>query len=88
MNRYIKVENNIITEYTLEEFLASHVGANICDIFTGEISEKLLSNYNVYPVIPCAKRVDEEDGYIIEEGVPKFVDGKWIQNWEKRKLNT
>jgi hypothetical protein len=47
--------------------------------------EKLLANYNVYPLITEAKPIINEDE-IVEESTPEFIDGEWHQTWHIRKL--
>lgn len=75
--RYYKVENGIPREYSIEQLLQDNLGANICDSLIGEISEELLSNYNVYKLVECPPL--DVDGCV--EGDPIFVNGRVIQTW-------
>ena len=84
MAKYVIVKNNIGINYSISQLLKDNPGVAICYPYTGEISEILLKKYNVYPLIECPE-IDEEDGYIIEEGSPKNIDGLWIQTWNKKK---
>lgn len=84
--RYFKIVNNTPIEYSIEQLLIDHPGAQICDIFLGTLSEKMLKSYNVYPLIECPKINIEEDEQNIEiiEGDPIFKDGRLIQTWVKK----
>jgi hypothetical protein len=75
--RYYKVEDGIPKEYSIEQLLKDHIGANICDPFIGEISEKLLLNYNVYKLIECPPL--DIDNCI--EGEPIFENNQVNQTW-------
>ncbi len=87
MAKYIKIKNNIGISYSIEQLLEDNIGATVCHLYSGELSEELLKTYDVYPLIE-SKKPDDQEGYIIEEGSPKHVGGVWIQTWIKRKLNT
>lgn len=82
--RYIKVVNNIPTDYSIEQLLIDYPNATIYKN-TQMPNEQLLANYDVYPLIteaPTQLREDET----AEEGVPEFRDGERHQTWLVRKL--
>lgn len=75
--RYYKIENNIPVEYSIEQLLEDHPGAQICDVFLGELSENMLKNYNVYRLIECPK-IDSDN---CTEGTPILQNDILIQTW-------
>jgi hypothetical protein len=77
MTKYIKIENNNPIEYSIEQLLEDHPGCQICDIFLGEIDNKLLEKYNVFPLVECPPI----DGDHVQEGIPILVNGRWSQTW-------
>jgi hypothetical protein len=84
MSRYIKIENNEIMDYSIEQLLIDYPDAVIY-YRTQMPNEKLLSIYNVYPLITEAKPHYEEDE-TVEEGTPVFENNEWHQTWNVRKL--
>jgi len=85
MLRYIKIIDNQPIHYTTEQLFIDHPDATI---YTNSSmpNEKLLLNYDVYPLITEAQPYCEEDE-VAEEGTPVFDNGEWYQTWQVRKLN-
>ena len=79
--RYIKLENNIPTEYTLEQLFQDYPDAVIYKE-SQMPDEQLLLNYNVYPLITTA----QPDGDVLTEGVPVLVGHEWHQTWTSRSF--
>ena len=78
--RFIKLENNIPINYTIEQLFIDHPNAVIYE-YNNEMPEpKLLEKYNVYPLVTT--RMPEDD--VVEEGVPEFKDNEWYQTWTSR----
>jgi len=82
--RYIKLENNIPVDYSIEQLFKDYPDAVIYHK-TKKPNEKLLANYNVFPLITEPKPYLQEDE-TAEEGRPEFTDGEWHQTWRIRKL--
>lgn len=80
--RYIKVVDNTPIEYSIEQLLIDIPDAVIYKK-TQKPNEKLLANYNVYPLITTEKPF-VHDGETLVEGTPQFKDGEWQQTWSKR----
>lgn len=82
--RYIKVENNTPIQYSLEQLFIDYPNAVIYKM-SKMPNEKLLANYNVYPLItePAPQVAPDETA---EEGMPEFRDGEWHQTWATRQL--
>lgn len=82
--RHIKVKDNQITNYSIEQLFIDYPDAII---YNGSQmpNEKLLANYDIYPLITEAKPQLAEDE-TAEEGVPEFIQGEWHQTWTIRKL--
>lgn len=82
--RHIKVKDNQITNYSIEQLFIDYPDAVI---YNGSQmpNEKLLANYDVYPLITEAKPQLAEDE-TAEEGIPEFIQGEWHQTWIVRKL--
>jgi len=82
--RYVKLENDVPKNYSIEQLLLEHPGAEIYHL--SEMPNKeLLANYNVYPLVTEAMPTINEDE-IADEGVPEFRDNEWHQTWKIRKL--
>jgi hypothetical protein len=82
--RYIKLENNTLINYTIEQLLADHPDAVIYKN-TKMPSAQLLANYNVYPLITTPAPLETDDT-VASEGVPEFKDNEWHQTWVTRTL--
>lgn len=82
--RYIKVENNIPIDYSIEQLFEDCPTANIYKR-SRMPSEKLLANYNVYPLITEPVPETKEDETAVES-TPEFRNGEWHQTWTARKL--
>lgn len=82
--RYIKVENNVPKDYTIEQLLIDYPDAVIYKR-SQMPNEKLLANYNVYPLITEAIPTLNEDEKA-EESIPEFQNGEWHQTWIVKKL--
>jgi hypothetical protein len=77
--RYIKIENNIPVDYTIEQLFQDHPYAVIYK--TSQMpNEQLLANYGVYPLITTTK----PDGDVVIEGIPELVGREWNQTWISR----
>tara|TARA_B110000977_G_C10963415_1_gene449449 strand:- start:479 stop:973 length:495 start_codon:yes stop_codon:yes gene_type:complete len=84
MLRYIKIIDNQPINYTTEQLFIDHPDATIYTN-TSMPNEKLLLNYDVYPLITEARpRCEEEQ--VAEEGPPVFDNGEWHQTWQVRNL--
>ena len=81
MIRYIKIENDLPKDYTLNELFTDYPNAIIYKN-SKMPNEHLLSKYNVYPLITTEPPI----GDVVEEGIPVFKDNEWIQTWTVRKL--
>lgn len=81
--RYVKVENNIPTDYSLGELFTDFPNAVVYKN-SQMPNQELLANYNVYPLItePQPPLTDDE---VAEESTPVFFQGEWHQKWEVRK---
>ena len=79
--RYIKLENNIPAEYTLEQLFQDYPDAVIYKN-SQMPDEQLLLNYNVYPLITT----DRPNGDVAIEGVPILVGHEWHQTWSSRSF--
>lgn len=82
--KYIKIIDNQPINYTLEQLFIDHPDATIYKR-SSMPNEKLLSNYDVYPLITEAQPRCEEY-QIAEEGTPVFDEGEWHQTWHVRNL--
>ena len=82
--RYIKLINNEPINYTIEELFQDNPDAKIYKK-TKMPNEKLLSRYNVFPLITTDKPDTNEDS-IAEEGTPVKIEKRWYQSWDIRKL--
>lgn len=82
--RYIKVENNTPTNYSLEQLFIDYPDAVIYKK-SRMPNEELLANYNVYSLITESLPYLAEDE-IAEESMPEFKQGEWHQTWKIRKL--
>jgi hypothetical protein len=85
MMRYIKLENNVPINYTLEQLLV-----DVPDAVIYRNSEMphpdLLANYSVYPLVTTPQPTLNEDE-IAEEDVPEFKDNEWQQTWKVRAIS-
>ena len=82
--KYIKITNDTIINYTLEELFIDYPDA---DIYKNSQmpNRQLLEKYNVYPLITTT--IPNDDNVIVTgEGLPKFIDGEWHQTWVTRSL--
>jgi hypothetical protein len=79
--KYIKLENNIPTDYTLEQLFQDYPDAVIYKD-SQMPDEQLLLNYNVYPLITT----DRPNGDVDTEGVPILVGHEWHQTWISRSF--
>lgn len=82
--RYIKLKNGIPCDYTIEQLMIEYPNAIIYER-TQMPSEKLLKQYDVYPLITESKPNLNEDEKA-EESTPEFRDGEWHQTWVIKKL--
>lgn len=82
--RYIKIENGIPVDYSIEQLLQDYPDAIIYKK-SQMPSEKLLKNYNVFPLITEPSPPLKED-ITVEESTPEFRQGEWHQTWAVRKL--
>lgn len=82
--RYIKLENNKPKNYSIEQLFIDIPDAIIYKN-TQMPNEKLLANYDVYPLITTVFPDIKEDE-IAEESTPEFRNGEWKQTWIVRKL--
>jgi hypothetical protein len=82
--RYIKVENNQITNYSIGQLFTDHPNAVIFKL-SNMPNEDLLANYNVYPLITTTAPTTA-DGMTAVEGTPEFKNGEWYQTWNVREL--
>jgi hypothetical protein len=80
MLRFIKLVNNLPTHYTIEQLFEEYPDAVIYEGYGGLPSERLLKEYDIYPLITTIK----PEGDIVEEGEPIFSNGEWIQTWTIR----
>ena len=83
--RYIKVETNTPTDYLIEQLLIDYPDAVIYKK-SQMPNEKLLAQYDVYPLItePMPQLLEDET---VEESTPEFRQGEWHQTWKIRKLS-
>jgi hypothetical protein len=82
--RYIKLENNVPSFYSIEQLLIDYHGAIIYKKSMMP-NEELLKNYNVYPLVTTSEPSVKEDETVYE-GTPEFKDREWYQTWVIRKL--
>ena len=77
--RYVKIENNIPVDYTIEQLFQDHPYAVIYK--TSQMpNEQLLANYDVYPLITTPA----PNGDVVTEGIPELVGKEWHQTWNVR----
>lgn len=81
--RYIKLENDIPIDYSIEQLFQDHPNAVIYNR-TKKPNERLLANYNVYPLITEPKPDVKESEFAVESN-PEFRDGEWHQTWKIKK---
>lgn len=81
--RYVKVENDVVKNYTIEQLLTDHHDAIIFKS-SKMPNEQMLAKYNVYPLITEPMPITNEDE-VAEEGMPKFRNNEWHQTWNVRK---
>lgn len=84
--RYIKLENGTPKDYTIEQLLIDCPNANIYNNGIKMPNEKLLAQYDVYPLITESMPQLNEDE-TVEESTPEFKQGEWHQTWKTRKLS-
>lgn len=82
--RYIKVENDNPTDYSIDQLLIDYPDAVIYKK-SSLPQEELLKPYNVYPLITTPQPAHADDE-VVEESVPKFIHGEWTQTWNIRKM--
>lgn len=82
--RYIKLENGVPVNYSIEQLFRDYPDAQIYKK-SRMPNEQLLAKYNVYPLITEAMPDLNEDETVVES-TPKFQDGEWHQTWTIRKL--
>jgi hypothetical protein len=82
--RYIKLQQNIPIDYSIEQFSIDYPNDNIYSK-TSMPDVDLLAKYNVYPLVTTNPPVLEETE-IAEEGIPFFDNGEWHQSWTTRQL--
>jgi len=83
--RYIKLENNIPVNYSMEQFTTDYPNARIYSNSAATPDAYLLSQYNVYQMVTTNPPILEET-QAYEEGVPSYYDGEWYQTWIVRDL--
>jgi hypothetical protein len=76
---YIKISNGVVEKYP---YSASELKAdNPQTSFPAEISDTLLAEWGVFPVIPVdCPQTDHTQN--VTEGIPVQQDGQWGQVWE------
>lgn len=82
--RHIKITNDVVHDYTIDQLLKDYPDAVIYKN-SQMPDEKLLANYDVYPLItePFPQLAEDETA---DEGIPEFEQGEWHQTWVVRKL--
>lgn len=80
MLRYIRVENNTATDYTIEQFQIDHPEVNIFVNSQELPSPAVLAAYDVFPLITT----EQPRGDVVEEGAPEFNGTEWLQTWTVR----
>jgi hypothetical protein len=85
MIRYIKIENNQPTNYSIDQLLVDYTSAIIYKV-SQLPDEELLKKYNVYPLITTPVPTVTENS-VAEESTAEFKDGEWYQTWNIRELN-
>lgn len=84
--RYIKLNNNVPINYSLQQFFIDFPGAEI--YHQSQMPDKvLLANYNVYPLVTESKPI-VGDNEVAEEDTPEFRDNEWHQTWKIRQLTS
>jgi hypothetical protein len=81
--RYIRLENNIPIDYSIEQLFKDYPNAVIYKR-TKKPNESLLATYNVYPLITEPKP-EVKESEIAVESIPELRKGKWHQTWEIKK---
>lgn len=77
---YVKVDNGSpeIYPYTIGQLRKDNANTS----FPKMPSEKLLSQYGVFLVVPSSKPdYDEKTQGIVEDSMPAQIDGKWVLGW-------
>lgn len=82
--KYIKVNNGIPENYSLEELFVDVPNATVYE-HSALPSEALLRKYNVFPLITTPHKKLLEDEKAVET-TPVYKDGEWYQTWEVQKL--
>lgn len=82
--KYIKLENNVPVNYSIEEFDIDYPGARNINI-EAVLDTNLLARYNVYPLVTTNPPIPEET-QTFEEGTASYQDGEWYQAWRIRDL--
>lgn len=82
--RYIKLENNVPVNYSIEQLFKDYPDAQIYKK-TQMPNEQMLANYNVYPLITEPKPYCSEE-QIADESTPEFRENEWHQTWIVRDL--
>jgi hypothetical protein len=74
---YIRIINDIIEQYSIEQLIKDNPQTS----FPTVMSDRVLEEYNVYPLIESPKPLYDYTKNI-KEGRPNFHEGSWIQTWE------
>ena len=82
--RYIKLKNDELINYTIEQLLLDYPDAVIYKK-SKMPNERLLRKYGVYPLTTTTPP-DITDDSTVEEGIPEYVNKQWRQTWVIRKL--
>jgi hypothetical protein len=82
--RYIKLQQNIPIDYSLEQFSLDYPNAEIYNK-TAMPDADLLAQYDVHPLVTTNPPIVEETE-TTEEGTPIFENGEWYQTWTTRQL--
>jgi hypothetical protein len=82
--RYVKVENDIAINYSIEQLCLDYPDASraLAILNSANLSIKdLLDDYNICYLI-TTNQPDICDGMVAVEGVPEFKDNEWHQTWD------
>lgn len=79
---YLKQIDNIVFEYPYDISLLYK--ENLDTSFPYDLTDELLSEYNIYRVKQTPKPPFSIDFQVCEEQTPVLVDGEWCQSWVVR----
>lgn len=75
---YLKIDGDFI-EYPVSVTKVRRDNPNVS--FPREMSDELLAEYNMFPVI-AVEPPQIGPGQALREETPELIDGKWMQKWE------